>query len=186
MAGEILFIIGSARPVRVGGQLGRAILDQIPSTNGPEVRVADLREIALPILDEPRMAATGDYQHEHTRNWARMVGEAAAIVVLTPEYNWGYPASVKNAIDYLYAEWKDKPGLLISYGGGGGKRSYEQLKQVLGRVGVSLVETPVNIVLRGEYGDDDRLADPARVVADNAEALGKAWQELLDKVGTPS
>ncbi|MBN4925680.1 NAD(P)H-dependent oxidoreductase [Hoyosella rhizosphaerae] len=178
MTGEILFIIGSTRPVRVGDQLADEIIRLVEGEGGPGIVVADLKEINLPLLDEPKMPALGQYTHDHTIKWSEMVVGASAVVVLTPEYNWGYPASVKNAIDYLYKEWADKPCLVISYGGGGGKHSYDQLRHVLGRVKTRLVDAPVNLVLKGEYGDDDRLRDPASVIAAHKADIVTAWEQL--------
>ncbi|MCW4355034.1 NAD(P)H-dependent oxidoreductase [Hoyosella sp. YIM 151337] len=178
MTGDVLFVIGSVRPVRVGDQLGAEIIRLFTEAGDTQIDVVDLRELALPLLDEPKMPALGEYQHDHTKRWSARVEQAAGVVILTPEYNWGYPSSVKNAVDYLYKEWKNKPALLISYGGGGGKRSYEQLHQVLGRVGMTLAETRVNIALRDEYGDDDRLRDPAAIIDRESDVLLKAWQEL--------
>ncbi|MBB3036024.1 NADPH-dependent FMN reductase [Hoyosella altamirensis] len=178
MSGDVLFIVGSVRPVRVGDQLGEHIVKLFEDAGDARITMVDLRELALPFLDEPKMPALGKYEHEHTKRWSDQVAGSSAVVILTPEYNWGYPASVKNAVDYLYKEWKDKPALLISYGGGGGKRCYEQLLQVLGRVGMQLAETRVNIVLRDAYGDDDRLKDAAAIVDRESDVLIKAWQEL--------
>lgn len=178
MSGDVLFIIGSVRPVRVGDQLAAEIVKLFDDAGDVPITVVDLRELNLPFLDEPKMPSLGQYAHDHTKRWSEQVAAASGVVILTPEYNWGYPASVKNAVDYLYKEWKDKPALLISYGGGGGKRSYEQLTQVLGRVGMKLAETRVNLVLRDAYGDDDRLKNPAAIIERDSDVLIKAWQEL--------
>ena len=135
-APRVALVVSSTRPVRVGGQLGVRLAQIIEGDHlGIEVVTIDLRELALPFLDEPRMASLGGYVHEHTRRWAATITDLDAMIVLTPQYNWGYPAPLKNAIDYLFAEWRGLPGLLVTYGTHGGTKCYDQITQVLDRVG---------------------------------------------------
>ena len=111
-----------------------AVASLVEERGDVEVRMLDLREIQLPWLDEPKPPSAGDYQHEHTQEWARTITGLDAVLVVTSQYNGGYPAPLKNAIDTVYAEWADKPVLLVSYGGhgsGGGKSSVEQLRTLL-------------------------------------------------------
>ncbi|WP_448231910.1 NADPH-dependent FMN reductase [Microbacterium lacticum] len=118
---RIAIIVGSARPVRIGDQLGAEIARVVEASSDADVRTLDLREIGLPMLDEPLMAALGQYAHAHARVWAAQVADADAVIFLTPQYNGGHPASLKNAIDYLGAEWRGLPGAIVSYGGRGGR-----------------------------------------------------------------
>src|SRR5262245_13329562 len=71
--------------------------------------VVDLREWHLPMDDEPAIPATGDYANEHSRAWSRKIAGADGFVIVTPQYNWGYPGALKNALDHLYEEWRSKP-----------------------------------------------------------------------------
>ena len=132
------------------------------------VEVIDLAELNLPLLDEVEMPSTGIYHHEHTLRWKGLVDAADAIVLVTPEYNAGYPAALKNAIDYLYAEWAGKPIALFAYGHSGGASASAQLSVVLSRVKATLVD---GVGLR--YRDHlDGTVGPEATVRADAELLG--------------
>lgn len=180
----LLVIVASTRPVRIGDQLAAHIVPLLEAACGQPANVVDLRQLALPFLDEPRQPSDGDYVHEHTRDWSETVKSSDAVVVITPQYNGGYPASVKNAIDFLYAEWRDKPFLVISYGSRGGPKSNAQLTEVLHYVGADPVEGGVQIVIPGsDYGPDDRLRQPADHVDAFRDAIIAAAKALSAKIG---
>jgi NAD(P)H-dependent FMN reductase len=143
-------VIGSTRPGRAGGQVGAWFAQTAREHAGFDVHVVDLAELALPFLDEPAAAIDGEpYQHEHTRRWSELTAAAEAFVIVTPEYNQGYPASLKNALDYLYAEWLDKPVAFVSYGmTSGGMRAVQQLKPVVSALGMVPVNATVVVHLR--------------------------------------
>ncbi|MDR7273473.1 NADPH-dependent FMN reductase [Catenuloplanes atrovinosus] len=125
-------IIASTRPGRAGTPVARWVVDRAEAHGGFDVRVADLAEINLPLLDEPNHPRLRRYEHEHTRAWSALVDASDAFVIVTPEYNHGYPAPLKNALDYLHAEWAHKAVGLVSYGAvAGGVRSVQALKPVL-------------------------------------------------------
>lgn len=175
----IRIIVGSVRPVRVGDQIAAAVAEIIADAADARTEIIDLADLNLPLLDEPRMPALGDYQNAHTKEWADIVSGSDGIVFVTPQYNAGYPASLKNAIDYLFAEWKDKPALIISYGGHGGGMSGAQLRSVLDFIGLDLVADNVEITLpRDSYGPDWRLIDAQAVVAPYTEELRTAARAL--------
>lgn len=182
-------LVATTRPARVGRQLGDEIATLARRHSRADVRVVDLKEVALPFLDEPRMPSDGDYQHEHTRRWAALVTGLDAIVVVTAQYNGGYPAPLKNALDTIYAEWRDKPILVVTYGGlnsGGGRSSGEQLRVVLRRLRTNVVEPGVAIPLAStEYGPDQHLIDPAAVVAGHRAELESALDGLLMAASQP-
>ncbi|WP_431804745.1 NADPH-dependent FMN reductase [Microbacterium sp. bgisy203] len=180
---RIAVIVGSARPVRIGDQLGASIAAVIDDAVDADIRVLDLRDIALPMLDEPVMAALGQYAHDHTKRWAAEIADTDAVVFLTPQYNGGYPASLKNAIDYLGAEWRGRPGAIVSYGGQGGPLSAAQLTGVLQFIGIDLAETQPQLVIeRTDYTPDWHLGDPDAVVARDTPALQAMAAELVAKV----
>lgn len=129
---RLLIIIASTRPGRAGLPIGEWVRDQAVAHGGFEVEVADLDEINLPMLDEPNHPRLYQYTLPHTKAWSATVAAADAFVFVMPEYNHGYPASLKNAIDFLYREWQYKPVGFVSYGGVvGGTRAVQMLKPVL-------------------------------------------------------
>ncbi|PRB08584.1 NADPH-dependent FMN reductase [Microbacterium sp. MYb62] len=175
----IRIIVGSVRPVRVGDQIADALAPLVAEASGARVEIVDLAAVGLPMLDEPRMPALGDYRNAHTAEWSRLISESDGVVFLTPQYNGGYPASLKNAIDFLFHEWKAKPALIVSYGGHGGGLSGAQLRGVLEFIGLDLVGGNVEITLpRDAYGPDWRLVSTDAIVAANEEQVSAGVREL--------
>ena len=179
---KLLVIIGSTRPGRIGLPIGRWFAEYARN-NGPfEVSVADLKEINLPLLDEPQHPRLGQYQHEHTIQWSRMVGETDAIALVIPEYNYSMTAPVKNALDYLYREWNYKPAGLVSYGGAsGGLRAAQMVKQVVTTLKMMPLPEGVSIpfaaqhIKDGVFESSDTISQAAKVMLDE---LGR-WEEAL-------
>ena len=94
--------------------------------------LVDLKDWPLPMDEEPGIpAAGGDYASALTRAWSDKIGGADAFIFVTPQYNWGYPAPLKNALDHLYNEWSGKPAMIVTYGGHSGGECAEKLRQVL-------------------------------------------------------
>ena len=143
---DLLIVIGSTRPGRAGLPIGQWFAAETEKHGGFTVTTADLAELDLPLLDEPEHPRFGRYQHEHTKRWSSLVAAADAVVLVTPEYNHGYPAALKNALDYLHAEWANKPVGFVSYGGvAGGTRAVQQLKPVVSALRMVPVVEAVNI-----------------------------------------
>lgn len=129
---RLTVIIGSTRPGRAGQPIAEWFIARAEASGQFDVQVADLMDIDLPFLDEPNHPRLQRYLHQHTKDWSASVDAADAFVIVTPEYNHGYPASLKNALDYLSEEWKYKPVGFVSYGGiAAGTRAVQQLKQVV-------------------------------------------------------
>ncbi|SDP66493.1 NAD(P)H-dependent FMN reductase [Pedococcus dokdonensis] len=133
-------VIASTRPTRIGHHIAQWVLDAVPAD--VEVTVHDLRELALPFLDEPGQPADGNYAHEHTRRWSAAMQATDALVLVMPEYNRGYNAALKNAIDFLYAEWEGLPVGCVGYGWHGASFAKSALRQTLERVKMTVVEGP--------------------------------------------
>lgn len=154
-------VIASTRPNRRGG----AVADWLKSVTGQDdsadYTYLDLREINLPFLNEPE-EPNGNYAHKTTRAWSKQIASQDAFVFVTPEYNHGYPASLKNAIDTLYPEWQGKPVGFVGYGHMGGARAIEQLLPVVLRVGLQPLTGTINIMIdeqfnnEGEFTPNDR------------------------------
>jgi NAD(P)H-dependent FMN reductase len=129
---NIKIIIGSTRPGRFGVQPAHWLMDLAKGRTNVKFELVDLKELALPFLDEPELAATGKYANEHTKKWSAQVAAADGFIMVTPEYNHSYSPVLKNAIDYLYAEWNNKPVAFTSYGAhAGGSLAVEHLRPVV-------------------------------------------------------
>lgn len=125
-------VIASTRPGRVGPAVARWFHEVADRDARFSTELVDLAEVNLPLFDEPKHPRLRDYIHAHTKAWSEKVASADAFVFVTPEYNYGAPASLINAIDYLHHEWSYKPAGFVSYGGAtGGVRSVQMLKQVI-------------------------------------------------------
>lgn len=125
-------VVASTRPGRIGLPVARWAEERAVEHGTFEVEFVDLAEVGLPFLDEPKHPRLGDYVHQHTRDWSATVSRADAFVFVTPEYNHGFNAVLKNALDFLHAEWQHKPAGFVSYGGiAGGTRAVQMLKPVL-------------------------------------------------------
>ena len=171
-------IIASTRPGRIGDQVGAWFAGIARNSSEFEVQVVDLMEIDLPMLDEPVAAADAlEYQNEHTRRWGAITAAADAFVVVTPEYNRGYPAAIKNALDYLYEEWHHKPVAFVSYGmTSGGMRAAAQLTEVVTGLGMVPVSHGVVVRLR-ETVDASGVFVPTTNIADAAtDTLTELWR----------
>src|SRR4051794_2242809 len=169
-------LIASTRPGRAGAPVGDWIERLARDHGGFAVEVLDLAQIALPFVDEPRHPFMRQYEHEHTRAWSAQVDEADAFVFVAPEYNYGFCAPLKNALDFLFYEWQYKPVGIVSYGGvSGGMRGVQMLKQVLDGLKLSPVFDNVYLPFVQELISDGRL----QAGAIHEEAAGKMLDELV-------
>lgn len=127
---HIKIIIGSVRPNRFGPTAAEWINDLAKKHTDATFEVVDLAEVNLPFLDEPQPPSTEEvYVQEHTKAWAKTIGEADGYIIVTPEYNHGVAPALKNAIDFLDKEWHFKPVAFVSYGAdAGGARAIEHLR----------------------------------------------------------
>lgn len=162
----LLVVIASTRPGRVGPSVGRWFAEHAAGQGGFDVDVVDLAELALPMMDEPHHPRLGRYEYDHTRAWSARVSAADAVVLVMPEYNHSFTAPLKNAIDYLAAEWADKPIGYVSYGGlSAGLRAVQAIKPVLTALGASPVGVGVHLpFVHSMLDGDGRLAPPDHAV----------------------
>ncbi len=149
---ELRIIIASTRPGRKGPIVAEWISAIAKADKNFNTEVFDLQEINLPFMDEPNHPRLKQYTKEHTWKWSGMVGAADAFIFVTPEYNYGFPATLKNAIDFLQHEWAFKPVAFVSYGGiGAGTRCIQMLKQVLTSLQMMPLFEAVNIPFFTKY-----------------------------------
>ncbi|TKX19155.1 NAD(P)H-dependent FMN reductase LOT6 [Elsinoe australis] len=155
-AQRIGVMVCSTRKPRACPQIANFVINTIEATvNGtendlkPTLHLIDLNNWNLPMFNESGVPSQirdpAQYDHDHTRAWSTEISSYDAFIFVTPQYNWGYPAVLKNAVDYLFNEWKGKPALIVTYGGHGGDKCGGQLRQVL--MGLDMVCTSHNVEL---------------------------------------
>jgi NAD(P)H-dependent FMN reductase len=148
---RIGIILGSTRPNRNGEQVASWVYEIASRRGDAEFELVDLRDYPLPHLDEPLPPTMGQYQNEHTRQWADKIASFDGFVFVTPEYNHSTSGVLKNAIDYLYAEWNNKAVGFVSYGSVGGARAAEHLRLVAGELQMADVRQQVTLSLLTEF-----------------------------------
>jgi NAD(P)H-dependent FMN reductase len=170
---KLEIIVASTRPGRLGLPIGQWIQAEAVTHGGwDDVELVDLAEVNLPFMNEPNHPRLGAYVHQHTKDWSAKVGEADAFVFVMPEYNFGYNAELKNAIDYLHNEWKYKPVGLLSYGGvSAGTRAAQMIKQVVTTLKMTPVYESVSIPFVHQFLDDEGRVQPNEIMLSSAEAM---------------
>jgi NAD(P)H-dependent FMN reductase len=168
-------VIASTRPGRVGLPVARWFEEEARTHAGFDpIDVLDLAEIALPFLDEPNHPRLQQYTQPHTLAWSATVSALDAFVFVAPEYNFGFNAPLKNAIDYLFAEWNHKPVGLVTYGGvSGGTRSASMITEVMRSVAAPVLLEAVHIPFVRQLVAEDGTLTPN-------ESMPVAARTLLD------
>lgn len=172
-------VVASTRPNRVGAGVASWVAGRIQRRPDMSVDVLDLAELDLPMYNESQHPRLRSYEHEHTKRLSEAVAAADAHVFVFPEYNQSFSAPLKNAIDYLYHEWADKPVGLVSYGGvSGGTRAAHALRPVLSSVRAFVVPEAVVVPMvsnRISVTPEGPSFDPS---AENIEALDQMLTAL--------
>ena len=183
---KIAIILGSTRPGRNGEAVARWVLEQASSRTDAQFELVDLRDHPLPHLDEAVPASMGMYAQPHTKAWAATIAGYDGFVFVTPEYNHGMTGVLKNAIDYLYAEWANKSAGFVSYGSAGGARAVEQLRLVMGELQIADVRQQVQFSLFHDFESFSTFvpgpqhAAMAALLFDQVVAWAEALQPLRD------
>ena len=179
---KILVIIGSTRAKRVGPEIAEWVATIGHETIAGDIEVVDLKDWPLPMDDEPGIPAGVpehyDYANAHTRAWSEKIAGANAFVFVSPQYNWGYPAPLKNALDHLYGEWSGKPALIVTYGGHRGGKCARQLRQVLNGLHMKPVAVVGLKLSRAHIEANTGTIDPAKEFASHLKALKRGYAEL--------
>jgi NAD(P)H-dependent FMN reductase len=169
---RVAVIVGSTRPTRICPGIAEWTQRTLSEQSPLRYRSIDLAEINLPMLDEPLKAALQDYKHAHTKAWSNLISSFAGFVFVFPQYNWGYPAALKNALDYLYYEWRDKPATTVTYGTRGGGLGADQIRQVLDGLHMRTLSHRVEIKITDEQLDADwQLKDLEATMSPHREQL---------------
>lgn len=148
---KIAIIVGSTRPGRKALDVANWVHEHANAHGGAEFEVVDIAEFDLPLLDEAVPPSRGQYAHEHTKKWSAKIAEYDGYIFVTPEYNHATSGALKNALDYLYAEWNNKAGGIVSYGSIGGARAAENLRLILGELQIADVRAQVMLSLFTDF-----------------------------------
>lgn len=169
--------MGSIRAGRHCPRIAAWVLQIAQACSDLHYELLDLADWPLPMDDEPGVPALGEYSQPHTLAWSRKIAATSAFIVVTPQYNWGYPAPLKNALDHLYKEWEGKPVAIVTYGGHGGGKCAAQLRQVLEGMHMRPAVTMPELTLTREMIQGAPI-DPEKDFASEAESVRHAIQEL--------
>ena len=181
---KIGLIIGSTRNPRVGPSIAKLLHKVLVPKAEPRasLSVIDIADFNLPLFDESiipaRVTDPSQYGHEHTRVWSRGISQYDGFIFLTSQNNWDIPASLKNALDYLFNEWSAKHILIVSYGGHGGDKAASALTNICTGMKMLPMEDSVQLSLTAKEG----MMPPAineGVLIDDAEEV---WKKDLDKL----
>ncbi len=175
-------VICSTRPGRIGPIIANWFHNVALQTGEFDVVLVDLAAFKLPVYDEPVHPRHRNYQHAHTKAWSESVGSADAFVFVTPEYNYGVPPSLLNALNYIYVEWNYKPAAFVSYGGVfGGGRAVQMAKMTLNTLKMVPIFEAVVIPFFSKQIEVERFI-PNEIQADAAKGLLKElcrWAQAL-------
>jgi NAD(P)H-dependent FMN reductase len=184
---KIGIIVGSTRPGRKAAAVAEWVYEILKTREDAEFEIVDIDEYRLPLLDEPVPPSLNRYSQEHTKSWSAKIDSLDAYIFVTPEYNHGTSAALKNAIDYLFIEWNNKAAGFVSYGGAGGVRAVENLRLVMGELKVATVRAQVTLSLFTDFENfttfmpHDRHDKAVDALADDVIAWGLALKTLREK-----
>ncbi|MFF0630709.1 NADPH-dependent FMN reductase [Streptomyces sp. NPDC004296] len=150
---KIGIILGSTRPGRNGEAVAHWVHENAVQRSDAEFELVDLADYKLPLLDEVHPPAMGRYLQPHTHAWAQKIASFDGFVIVTPEYNRSVPGALKNAIDFLHAEWVNKAVGFVSYGSAGGTRAVEHLRLIAGELQMADVRSQVALSLFNDFED---------------------------------
>lgn len=173
MPSKLHVVIASTRPGRQGPAVARWFESYAREHGAFEPTLVDLADFELPVYDEPKHPRMQQYAHEHTKRWAETVASADAYAFVTPEYNFGPPPSLLNALNYVYLEWNYKVAGVVSYGGvSGGLRSAQLVKQTLAALRMATppegvpIPSFTNFIKDGVFEANDLIVASAKTMLD--------------------
>lgn len=181
---KIAIILGSTRPGRNGKAVADWVLEKAKARSNADYELIDLVDYPLPHLDEAMPPALGQYTGEHTKAWAEKIGSYDGFVFVTPEYNHSTSGVLKNAIDYLHAEWNNKAAAFVSYGSLGGARAIEHLRGICSELQIAHVRQQLSFSLFTDF-ENFSVFRPAALYDDAATILFdqlETWSGALKAV----
>lgn len=171
---KVAIVMGSTRPGRKSEAVARWVYGIAAKRKDAVFELVDIADYSLPLLDEAMPPSLGQYDKPHTKAWAAKIDSFDAFVFVTPEYNHGTSAALKNALDFLFKEWNNKAAGFVGYGSAGGARAVEQLRLILAELQVATVRAQVMLSLYTDF-ENFSLFKPA-------ERHEKAVHTMLDQV----
>lgn len=183
---KIGIILGSTRPGRNGEAVARWVLENASRRTDAEFELVDLADHNLPLLDEPYPPSLGQYTQPHTKAWSEKIASFDGFIIVTPEYNRSVPGALKNAIDYLYAEWNHKAVGFVAYGSTGGTRAVEHLRLIAGELHMADVRSQVALSLFTDF-ENFSVFKPIEAQLDALTATIDqvvAWSDALAQLRT--
>lgn len=185
---KLKIILCSTRPGRKGPSVADWILKLVKDSKKFKIELIDLKKENLPFHNEAELPALQKYKHLHTKKWSKKINTGEAFIFVHPEYNHGYPAPLKNALDYLFKEWNYKPVAFVSYGGvAGGSRASQMLIQVVTALKMMPLTESVHIPNFANYLNDEGKFIPgmnsvkaANVMLDELEKWAKGLNKMRD------
>lgn len=176
MTKKVLILSGSSRPGSVADKVMPLVVDEVSSREGLEAIAVDVNSLELPFFNAPTPPSAEGYveTNERAKSWAAAVSGADAVILVTPEYNASMSAIQKNALDWLYAEWVEKPVALVGYGWHSGERAHVNAHAILDNVKANVLEPTTNLGFMKEIGPDGSVI--------NAESVNIQLKKTVDAV----
>ncbi|AZN39828.1 NADPH-dependent FMN reductase [Paenibacillus albus] len=178
----VLLVMGSIRAGRNCPKITAWVESIGRAHSNYEYEIIDLAKWPLPMDDEAGIPALDGYSQPHTGEWSEKIKSASGVIFVTPQFNWGYPAILKNAIDHLYHEWREKPVMIVTYGGHGGGRCGKQLRRVAVRLRMRIVPTSPALWLSDAVIREGAELQPERDFHKFAPQVQRAISELEDQL----
>jgi NAD(P)H-dependent FMN reductase len=178
---RVAIILGSTRPGRNGEAVAKWVHELAAKRGDAQYELVDLKDFDLPLLDEPVPPSLGQYSQPHTKRWAAKIASCDAFVFVTPEYNHSTSGALKNAIDFLYAEWNNKSAGFVSYGSALGTRAVEHLRGIMAELQIADVRAHVALSLFTDFESFSKFTPGAHHEPNVATMLDQvvAWGTAL-------
>lgn len=178
---KIAIILGSTRPGRNGEAVAKWVNDIAKKRNDAQFELVDVAEYNLPLYDEPYPAMMQQYTKEHTKKWSQKINEFDGYIFVSAEYNHSVPGALKNAIDFLNVEWKNKAAGFVSYGSAGGARAVEHLRQIAAELHMADVRAQVMFSLFTDFVNMSEFKPDPRHENEVNELINQviAWSNAL-------
>lgn len=177
---KLLIVTGSVRPNSVNRSVVEAVKKDLAARDSVTVTVADLAELQLPFFDAALPPSADGYEipHDSVKQWSELVVEADGVVLVAPEYNHALSAVMKNALDWLYKEWRDKPAAFVGYGWYAAANSHSNLLAMNANLKLKLGEAYTGLQFKKDLELDGSFLDESGA----RESIRKTLDELLSTI----